>query len=82
LRLAPHNPAGVGEWGARHRAPATLVDAVLSAVADVGSIPTVSTSGSKPNSTSDVRHIARVTEPGLLCSPCPSNRVTRDTLDR
>ena len=41
--LADHNPARVGEWKARFRARATLVDAVPNAPADVGSIPTVST---------------------------------------
>ena len=42
--LVLDNPAGVGESRARYRAPDTLVDAVLRAIADVGSIPTVSTS--------------------------------------
>jgi hypothetical protein len=43
IRLALHNPAGVGEWRARPRAPDTLVEATFHAIADAGSIPAVST---------------------------------------
>ena len=43
IRLALQNPAGVGDWRARLRAPDILVDATFHAIADVGSIPTVST---------------------------------------
>jgi hypothetical protein len=43
LRLVPPDLAGNSDGGARHRVPDTLVEAVFHAVADVGSIPTVST---------------------------------------
>src|SRR3954453_863834 len=59
-------PRRQGDLEARSRVPATLVDTTFGAIADAGSIPAVSTSGSKPNSTSDVRHIARAIEPRAI----------------
>ena len=47
IRLALCNLAGVSERRVRYRAPDMLVDATFHAIADVGSIPTVSTHESR-----------------------------------
>jgi hypothetical protein len=48
IRLALRNLAGGSERRVRSRAPDMLVDATFHAIADVGSIPTVSTFSPAP----------------------------------
>src|SRR3954454_15524634 len=67
LRLAPPDLAGNSDGGARHRVPDTLVEAVFHAVADVGSIPTVSTLDSQALQ-SPIRRLGRLSRCGIAAS--------------